>query len=904
MTALGTTRATGGVLCLALCAAAASVAPATAAPGDRSPDGIWIEVDRAALGDTTAPLPRVFRAYRLDFEALQKVLAAAPREQLERRRPPASSDAASLYLPMVDGTYAQVAVEESPVLGPSLSAQYPDIRTFAMHGIEDRRVEGRLTLDPSGFQAILRPPSDLARVTKLVTGEGTFYLAYLNRDRTDGADDFRLVHDEPRGGEPEPPRLHDTEEGHHAGELSAMQFQALGFQSGPTLRQFRLVVATTGEYYQGRDAGNGNADVVASIVAEINNANAVFDQELAVRLSLDWVILYSDPDTDPYAANATACQLRDANPGVVNAVLTLADYDIGFVFGQGGGNGCAWYVVCLNDKARGAGLINTMNVPAGGSTGLLLHEMGHQLGGRHTFSSGAAGCTAVEFNPGSAYEPGSGSTIMSYLGNCSPDNVDTSVVGAGQYYHTLSFDQIIDNITNVATCGASLGTGNSAPAVNAGGDYTIPRGTPFTLTGSGSDPDGDALTFNWEQFDGAANQRPINTDTGEGPIFRSVPPASEASRTFPNLQDLLSNTVRNGEILPSTDRSLTFRLVARDNFVGGGGVSYDDAVITVQGDPFAITSPNGGEVVGAGCALPVTWTVGGGSVANFVDLGISDDGGNSFGPLLGLAANTGSADTLAPCGATADARVKASAVGNVFFDVSNNDFSIVQTPPAVAVTAQGGAVDQACQFTVTFSATVEDDCGIPAANVSAQAIKGSNNYTLGPIQFNAQQVDGTTVGVSGSVLVSDLTSSPALLTIKVDGADACGAAASDTAQVQIVDATPPAIDVAVDPSVLWAPNHSMSSVHATVTATDNCPGVAFVLTSVTSSEPENSLGDGNTAPDIQDAAVGTADVDVSLRAERSGGGPGRTYTLVYTATDGSNNSTQDAAVVVVPKSQK
>jgi hypothetical protein len=141
---------------------------------------------------------------------------------------------------------------------------------------------------------------------------------------------------------------------------------------------------------------------------------------------------------------------------------------------------------------------------------------------------------------------------------------------------------------------------------DAGADYTIPQGTPFTLTGSASDPDGDALTYTWEQYDVAANPRPINTDTGEGPLFRSVPPGPDASRTFPNLADILSNTVRNGEFLPTTNRTMTFRLTARDNRSGGGGVASDDAVLTVAGSPFFITSPNGGRTSprAARCRLP------------------------------------------------------------------------------------------------------------------------------------------------------------------------------------------------------------------------------------------------------------------------------------------------------------
>jgi hypothetical protein len=481
-----------------------------------------------------------------------------------------------------------------------------------------------------------------------------------------------------------------------------------------------------------------------------------------------------------------------------------------------------------------------------------------------------------------------------------------SVVGSGQYYHTHTFDEIRANLTvGSGTCGTDLATANHAPSVDAGGDYTIPRGTPFTLTGQATDPEGDPLTFTWEQVDAASNGRPINTDPGDGPLFRSFPPTEGGSeRTFPNLSDLLSNTVRNGEWLPTTDRTMTMRLTARDNRTGGGGVAYDDAVLTVSGAPFSITSPNGGESFGAGCPLPVTWSVGGGSVASDVSLGFSSNGGSSFDSLVGSTANDGAAQAVAPCVATSQARVKASSIGNVFFDVSDNNFSVANTPPTVSVAAVGGAVDDACQLLVTFGGSVVDDCGVSANAVGVQAIKGGNNFDLGSVQFNAQQTNAQTVSVTGSVLISNVSASPALLTIKLTGADACGASASSSSQVQIVDNTPPSISATVTPTLLWPPNHSMRDVHATVTVTDNCPGASYVLASVTSNEPDNGLGDGDTAGDIQNAAIGTPDLDISLRAERQGTATGRIYTIGYAATDASDNAAQSSAAVVVPHSKK
>jgi M6 family metalloprotease-like protein len=139
--------------------------------------------------------------------------------------------------------------------------------------------------------------------------------------------------------------------------------------------------------------------------------------------------------------------------------------------------------------------------------------------------------------------------------------------------------------------------------------------------------------------------------------------------------------------------------------------------------------------------------------------------------------------------------------------------------------------------------------------------------------------------------------------------DYCGNSASCTATVTVEDTTPPEIEVTLNRYVIWPPNHKLIEIDATVLVTDSCdPDASFVLTSITSDEPDEGLGDGDTANDIQDAEFGTADTNFKLRAERSGTGDGRTYTIVYTAYDSCdttpNNTTTVTVYVVVPKSRR
>ena len=87
-------------------------------------------------------------------------------------------------------------------------------------------------------------------------------------------------------------------------------------------------------------------------------------------------------------------------------------------------------------------------------------------------------------------------------------------------------------------------------------------------------------------------------------------------------------------------------------------------------------------------------------------------------------------------------------------------------------------------------------------------------------------------------------------------------------------------------------------------ATDACdPSPDFVLDSVTSSEPDNGTGDGDTVDDIQGADTGTDDREFQLRAERAGNGSGRVYTAIGTVTDESGNTTHGLAQIVVPHDQ-
>jgi hypothetical protein len=267
---------------------------------------------------------------------------------------------------------------------------------------------------------------------------------------------------------------------------------------------------------------------------------------------------------------------------------------------------------------------------------------------------------------------------MAYAGICGAENLQNN---SDAYFHTRSIDEIVTWRNNASSGGSSSNTGNAAPTVNAGPDYTIPQSTPFRLRATASDPNGDPLTYCWEQFNlGTASP---TTNNSTRPLFRSFLPTTSNQRIFPRLADILSGAATPWEILPNVNRSMTFRCTVRDNRAGGGGVEQDSTVITVSGSPMVVTSPNTNVEWFANSTQTVTWTVGGGSVSPNVNILLSTNGGTSYGTdtatvLAANVPNTGSRNVVIPNVASTTCRIFVESANGVFFDVSNVNFRITQ----------------------------------------------------------------------------------------------------------------------------------------------------------------------------------------------------------------------------------
>lgn len=651
-------------------------------------------------------IPQQYRLYRLDLAQLQAQLATAPQEFT----PAGRTTPLILPLPLPDGTMADFAVVNSPIMAPELAAKYPTMQTYAGQMVADPATTIRLDVTPHGFHAMMVGPRGNFYIDPYRRQDTTHYQVYAKADYERETNFFEIGVLNEDGSDAWPPE-----------SVPAAP------PTGPDLYVYRLAVAATGEYTIFH--GGTVADGLAAIVTAMNRVNHIYERDTAVRMVLignNDQVIYTNPNTDPYT-NSSGFTMLGQNQANLDAVIGSANYDVGHVFSTGGGGVATLNGPCNNSiKARGVtGLPQPINDPF--YVDYVAHEIGHQYGALHTFNGDAGSCSGGNRSASAAYEPGSGTTIMAYAGICGSQNIQPN---SDDHFHTYSIDQIVNfsRGTTGSSCAQIINTGNNAPTADAGtGGFTIPINTPFMLTGSGSDPDAtDSLTYNWEQFDLGPAGAP-NAPSGNAPLFRSFSSTNSPTRAFPQWSDIVNNTQTIGEILPFYTRSLTFRLTVRDNnvFPSAGGVDSDTISfdVTNTAGPFLVTQPNTAVVWTGLTQESVTWDVANTNVAPVscatVDIMLSLDGGYTYPQALASGVpNNGSATITVPNINRTTARVMVKCATNIFFDISNSNFTIEQgasTLLAIDKTsdpAPNTAVSPA--QTISYTIQVSNTGGVPA----------------------------------------------------------------------------------------------------------------------------------------------------------------------------------------------
>lgn len=638
--------------------------------------GDWWTEESTYLGRPiagTEELPAAYRTFRIDAEGFRLATDSAPQslEGIDR--------GIELSLPTPDGGAMRFRVVESPILSPALQAYRPDIATYLGVGIDDPRARVRLGIAGDEFHArVRRTEAESFTVAGLPGLAAQSVLAWYDRDGAPRA--FDCLTDV---------ESIDTE--------FADASEVLGRRLGNLLRTYDLAVTTPGELTQFIGSIAAAENMITSVVNILNNT---YEVELAVTFQIVDFNCYPDPNTDPFPTGTILDgDLINQNNAALNLKLGSTGYDVGHVLGYtpaSGAYGLAYVgSQCRSNVQGGAGTF-AANLSASNLAGVMLHEVGHQLGATHSFNSTVGGCEGNRSGT-SAYEIGSGVTIMSYAGLCGSENVVNTDI---DMFNSGALQQITTRINSSQSCGSGVSTGNAIPSVDAGPNLTIPRSTAFVLEGSAVDPDGDPMTYSWEQHDLGFSTPPY--DPGNGPTFRNFAPVSTPVRSLPEYAFYRVNFIRTFDKLPTVDRTLTFRFIVRDNDPVSGATAWDTKVLTVSGDPFTITTPNGGESYAAGSTVSLEWNVGGGSVAADVRVLESNDDGNTWSEVIASTPNDGQVDVQIPCAVTSSARFRIEAIDNVFFDISNASFS---------VTADTSVPVVGCPASATFVAP--DANGLP-----------------------------------------------------------------------------------------------------------------------------------------------------------------------------------------------
>lgn len=617
--------------------------------------------------------------YKLDIDQI--------RTQLLRAAKIGEGSPVTISIPNLEGKMERFTVNSFPVMDENLARQY-QLGSYVGVGVDDPSKYIRFSVAPNDFQSMMIAPDGKYEFIEPATADKSHYSIHGKTSKNGHA--FTCSTKENKESV--------------ANLQKIMNAGATAKASNKTFHTLRLAVSVTGEYtsYFG-----GLAGALTQINATLSRVNGVFEREFNVHVNAINApnLIFTNAATDPYSASEFMCKwnyelmntLHGGNYGV-----TDESFDIGHLFGATGGGGNAGCIGCIGsndvsttsytaaqsdcqdiagnyyayispDNYKGSGYTSPGDdVPMGDNFDIdyVAHEMGHQLGDSHTYS-------LYENYLNKEMEPGSGSTIMGYAGIT---GTSTDVQKhSDPYFHSASIEQVQANMA-VVTVDVETPIINNPPVIAPmNTTYTIPKSTAFVLTASATDPDGDPLTYCWEQMNpsklvNGVNKTNIGTTTS-GASFRSWSPASSPTRYFPKLETVLGGAVKNTadfEAASTVARTTNFRVTVRDNKPGGQAQSAFANQTVVVGSAAAFTvnttslTPNTNSTI--------TWTVSGTAAAPYnvanVKIDYTEDNGATWNDLAASVPNNGSASVFIPAAlAGKSVHLRVSAIGNVFYAV-------------------------------------------------------------------------------------------------------------------------------------------------------------------------------------------------------------------------------------------
>jgi hypothetical protein len=601
-------------------------------------------------------IPNEFKVFSLNKNMFTEIQSKTPELS--------SNQKSTILLPNPNGEMIEFLIAEAPIMESGLAAKYAGIKTYTIIQANDRSIIGKLDYTLFGLHAMIQQGEDSWFIDPYTNVNTDNYVVYYKKNYSKPLNERMICEvDE-----------HLTEPIDGAGAKT----------HGTETRTYRLAVACTGEYaYAVAGPIPTKATVLSAIVTSVNRVSGVYEKELGIKfilISNNDQIIFLDSIADGFT-NFTASALIGQSQSKITATIGAANFDIGHTFSTGGG-GLASAGVCQSNKASG---ITGSSIPKGDPYDIdyVAHEIGHQFSASHTFEAATGNCSGNRVNS-SAYEQGSGTTIMAYAGICDANDVQNN---SDAYFCIRSLDQITTYIASANhTCPVKAATGNNPPTFEAIlKTHYVPHLTYLELNKTASDINGHAIAYCWEEFDrtGSNNGTNWNAKTTKAPLFRSIFYKADSNRLFPKPSLINGNVYSSiGERAPDTNRSLSFKLVVRDVNANGFG-SYkisDDSIKVISKmlpSLFRVTSQATGVTYNGNQSISLTWDVAGTNTdaqinATNVDISYSVDGCVSFPYILAKnIPNNGSTNITIPNIATVKGRIRVKASNNIFFDVNN-----------------------------------------------------------------------------------------------------------------------------------------------------------------------------------------------------------------------------------------